>query len=153
MYVTWQDTRFNPDGLNNIVLSASRDGGRTWSAPAQVDPKIAGLDRFTPDVAANGGAVHVTYRTRADNGNASTVDMNYIASTDNGRTFGFEHKVGPPSEVQFAAQASGTRIFYGDYMGVAATPKQAALVWNVSSKPPIAGQLFHQTTWTAIASR
>jgi hypothetical protein len=153
MYVTWQDTRFNPDGLNNIVLSTSRDGGKTWSAPTQVDPKVAGLDRFTPDVAANGGAVHVTYRTRGDNGNASTVDMNYIASTNNGRTFGFEHQVGPPSDPRFAAQASGTQFFWGDYMGVAATPTHAALVWNVSSKPPIAGQLFHQTTWTAIAAR
>jgi len=95
----------------------------------------------------------VTYRTRADNGTAPTVDENYIASIDNGRTFGFEHKVGPPSDPQFAAQASGTQIFYGDYMGVAATPTQAALVWNVSSKPPISGQLFHQTSWTATVSR
>jgi hypothetical protein len=38
-------------------------------------------------------------------------------------------------------------------MGVAATPRFAALVWNVSGRPPISGQLFHQTTWTAIASR
>ncbi|HEV8558861.1 MAG TPA: sialidase family protein [Actinophytocola sp.] len=153
MYVTWQDTRFNPDGLNNIALSVSRDGGRTWSAPAQVDPRVAGLDRFTPDVAAAAGAVHVTYRTRAQNGTASTVDQNYIASVDNGRTFGFEHTVGPASPVQWAALASGTAIFYGDYMGVAATPRFAALVWNVSARPPITGQQFHQTTWTAIASR
>jgi hypothetical protein len=153
MYVTWQDTRFNPDGLNNIVLSVSRDGGRTWSAPAQVDPRVAGLDRFTPDVAAASGAVHVTYRTRAQNGTASTVDQAYIASVDNGRTFGFEHTVGPASPVQWAALASGTQIFYGDYMGVAATPRFAALVWNVTARPPITGQQFHQTTWTAIASR
>jgi hypothetical protein len=152
MYVCWQDNRFNPDGLNNIVLSISRDGGRSWSAPAQVDPRVAGLDRFTPDIAAAGGAVHVTYRTRADNGNAPTVSENYIASVDNGRTFGFERSVGPPSAVQWSAKAGG-RIFLGDYMGVAATPRMAALVWNVSSKPPIDGQVFHQTTWTAIATR
>jgi len=76
----------------------------------------------------------------------------YIASTDNGRTFGFEHTVGPPSPIQWAAQA-GQAAFYGDYMGVAATPRHAALVWNVSARPPIPGQTFHQTTWTAIASR
>ncbi|TCO59260.1 sialidase family protein [Actinocrispum wychmicini] len=152
IYVTWNDTRFNPDGLNNIVLSVSRDGGQTWSSPTQVDPKVAGLDRFTPDVAAAGGSVHVTYRTRAAGGTAPTVDQNYIASTDNGRTFGFEHTVGPPSQVQWAAQ-SLTAIFYGDYMGVAATPQKAALVWNVSSRPPITGQQFHQTTWAAIATR
>jgi hypothetical protein len=152
MYVTWQDTRFNPDGLNDIVLSASRNGGRTWSAPAQINPRVAGLDRFTPDVAAAAGAVHLTYRTRGANGTASTVDENYIASTDNGKTFGFEHTVGPPSPIQWAAQA-GQAAFYGDYMGVAATPRHAALVWNVSARPPVPGQTFHQTTWTAIASR
>jgi hypothetical protein len=152
MYVAWQDTRFNPDGLNNIVLSTSRDGGRTWSSPAQVDPKIAGLDRFTPDIAASAGAVHVTYRTRGAGGTAPTVAENYIASVDNGRTFGFEHTVGPPSQNQWAAQA-GQAIFYGDYMGVAATPRFAALVWNLASRPPITGQPFHQTTWSAIATR
>lgn len=152
MYVAWQDNRFNPDGLNNIVLTISRDGGRTWSAPAQVDPRVAGLDRFTPDVAAAGGSVHVTYRTRGANGTASTVDEDYIASTDNGGTFGFEHTVGPASPVQWAAQA-GARVFYGDYMGVAATPRQAVLVWAASAQPPITGQPFHQTTWTATASR
>jgi hypothetical protein len=152
MYVAWQDARFNPDGLNNIVLSSSHDGGRTWSAPAQVDPKVAGLDRFTPDVAAAGGAVHLTYRTRGGDGKSSTVDQDYVASIDNGRTFGFEHTVGPRSQVRWAAQA-GAAIFYGDYMGVAATRDKAALVWNVSSPPPITGQLFHQTTWTAIVPR
>jgi hypothetical protein len=152
MYVTWQDNRFNPDGLNNIVMSISRDGGQTWSDPAQVDPRVAGLDRFTPAIAAAGGAVHVTYRTRGAGGTASTVDENYIASVDNGRTFGFEHAVGPPSDNQWAAQA-GSRVFYGDYMGVVATPQRAALVWNVSSRPPIAGRPFHQTTWTALATR
>src|SRR2546430_2155248 len=114
---------------------------------------VAGLDRFTPDIAAAGGAVHVTYRTRPDNGNSPAVSQNYVASVDNGRTFGFERTIGPDSQVQWSARASGTRIFYGDYMGVAATPRMAALVWNVSGAPPIAGQEFHQTTWTATVLR
>jgi hypothetical protein len=33
MYAVWQDTRFNPSGLNDIVLSMSTDGGARWSAP------------------------------------------------------------------------------------------------------------------------
>jgi hypothetical protein len=33
MYVVWQDTRSNPSGLNDIVLSESSDGGTKWSAP------------------------------------------------------------------------------------------------------------------------
>jgi BNR/Asp-box repeat len=155
MYVVWQDTRFNPTGLNDIVLSVSADGGRRWSAPRIVNPKVAGLDRFTPAVAADAGAVHVTYRTRGANGTAASVSEDYIASTDGGRTFGFEHKVGPPSVLKWAAVDNGSpppRAFLGDYMGLAATPRKAELLWCLSSKPPLSGQ-FHQTAWGATVSR
>jgi hypothetical protein len=40
--------------------------------PQIVNPKVAGLDRFTPAVAAYAGAVHVTYGTRGANGKAPT---------------------------------------------------------------------------------
>lgn len=150
LYVVWQDARFNPDGLNDIVLSSSADG-RTWSAPSVVDPKVAGLDRFTPAVAANGNAVHVTYRTRAANGTAPTVTEDYIASLDGGRSFGFEREVGPPTTLTFAATAPGA--FLGDYMGLAATPQRAVLSWCVASQPPVAGMTTHQTDWSATVAR
>jgi hypothetical protein len=153
LYAAWEDARFNPAGLNDIVLSRSRDGGATWSAPQAVTPREAGVTRFTPDVAAAGGAVHLTYRSRGGGGTATTVTEDYLASTDRGATFGAQHVVGPPSAVRWAAQASGTLFFWGDYMGVAATPTEAALVWNVSSKPPVAGEAFHQTTWGAVVLR
>ena len=155
MYVVWQDTRFNPAGLNDIVLSASADGGRTWSAPRLVNPKVAGLDRFTPAVAADAGTVHVTYRTRGASGTAASVSEDYIASTDGGKTFGYEHQVGPPSVLRWAAvsnEAPPPVAFLGDYMGLAATPRTAELFWCLSSKPPVSGQ-YHQTAWSATVTR
>jgi hypothetical protein len=155
MYAVWQDTRFNPSGLNDIVLSMSADGGRTWSPPRIVDPKVAGLDRFTPAVAADAGAVHITYRTRGANGTAASVSEDYIASTDGGKTFGYEHQVGPPSVLRWAAvsdEAPPPVAFLGDYMGLAATPRTAELFWCLSSKPPVSGQ-FHQTAWGATITR
>jgi hypothetical protein len=154
MYAVWQDTRFNPSGLNDIVLSTSADG-RTWSAPRVVNPKVAGLDRFTPAVAASAGAVHITYRTRGANGTAASVSEDYIASTDGGATFGYEHQVGPPSVLKWAAvsdEAPPPVAFLGDYMGLAATPKTAELFWCLSSKPPVSGQ-YHQTAWGATVTR
>jgi hypothetical protein len=155
MYVVWQDARFNPSGLNDIVLSMSADGGRTWSAPRVVNPRVAGLDRFTPAVAANGGAVHITYRTRGANGTAPSVSEDYVASTDVGRTFGYEHQVGPAGVLRWAAVSDEVPppvAFLGDYMGLAATPQKAELVWCLPSKPPVSGQ-YHQTAWGATVTR
>ena len=151
MYVVWRDARFNASGLNDIVLSASTDGGRKWSTPRAVNPEVAGLDRFTPAVAAAGGAVHVTYRMRGENGTAPTVTEDYIASVNGGRTFGPVHQIGPLAVLQWAAVA-GTRAFLGDYMGLAATPQAAMLAWCVSSEPPGNGS-YHQTMWAARVSR
>jgi hypothetical protein len=155
MYVVWQDTRFNPSGLNDIVLSRSTNGGGAWSPPRIVSPKVAGLDRFTPAVAAAGGAVHVTYGTRAANGKAPTVTEDYIASTDGGKAFGFEHQVGPPSVLKYAAvsiEGAPPVAFLGDYFGLAATPGEVELSWCQSAKPPVTGR-FHQTTWGATVTR
>jgi len=151
MYAVWQDTRFNPGGLNDIVLSVSADGGARWSAPQVVSPKVAGLDRFTPAVAADAGAVYISYRTRGANGTAPAVSENYIASTDGGKTFGFEFQVGPPSVLRWAAVSDEVPppvAFLGDYMGLAAAPGKAELVWCLSSKPPVTGR-YHQTAWGA----
>jgi hypothetical protein len=155
MYVTWQDTRFNPSGLNDILLSRSTDGGARWSAPQIVNPKVAGLDRFTPAVAADAGAVHVTFGTRGRNGKAPTVTEDYISSTDGGRTFGFEHQVGPPSVLKYAAvsiEGAPPVAFLGDYAGLAATAGEVELSWCQSSKPPVTGR-FHQITWGATVTR
>lgn len=153
MYVAWQDTRFNAAGLNDIVLSVSANGGQNWSAPRVVNPRVAGLDRFTPAMAAAGGAVHITYGTRGDNGTAPAATEDYIVSADGGRTFGPQRQVGPPSVLRWAAITNGgTAIFLGDYVGVAATPRTAAFAWSVSSKPPVT-ETYHQLTWAATVSR
>jgi hypothetical protein len=153
MYAVWQDTRFNPSGLNDIVMSTSADG-QTWTAPRVVNPRVAGLDRFTPAVAAAGGSVYITYRTRAANGTAPTVSEDYLSSADGGRTFGFERQVGPPTVLQYAAvsdEAPPPVAFLGDYMGLAATSREIELAWCVASTPSVA-ELYHQTTWGATLS-
>src|SRR5437588_637074 len=125
MYVVWQDTRFRSDGHNDVVLSRSTDGGATWSEPSRVngpDPQTQVLDHFTPDVAAYGGIVHVTYRTRdlAGQHPSELVDERYVISTDGGATFGGEQILGPPANLKYAAAVTGGAAFLGDYMAVVA---------------------------------
>jgi hypothetical protein len=151
MYVVWQDTRFNSSGLNDIVLSSSGNG-LTWTTPQRVSPVGAGLDRFTPAVAAFGGKVYISYRTRAAGGTAPTVSQDLIVSADGGRTFGAEREVGPPATLAFAAVANTpTTAFLGDYMGLAAWSGRAVLSWCVSSPPPVT-EPYHQLLWAATVS-
>jgi hypothetical protein len=60
-------------------------------------------------------------------------------------TFGGELVLGPPADIDFAAESNGK--FLGDYMGVAASPRFVHAVWCVSSDPGN-GDPFHQTTWS-----
>ena len=57
LFVVWQDVRFRSDGLNDVVITRSTDGGRSWLLLGRVNAESAlqRRDNFTPDVAARGG--------------------------------------------------------------------------------------------------
>jgi hypothetical protein len=149
MYVVWQDTRFNSAGLNDIVLSQS-DNGRTWSTPRAVSPAGAGLDRFTPAVAAADGKVYISYRTRAANGTAPTASEDLVVSADSGRSFGPERQIGPATVLKYAAVSyNTTTTFLGDYMGLAAVRREAVLAWSVATTPA-KPETYHQLMWAAV---
>ncbi len=156
MYVVWQDTRFRSDGHNDVVISSSTDGGATWSDVAPVngaDPAGEILDHFTPDVAAYGGVVHVTYRTRDFNGKKPSefVDQRYIVSDDGGATFGGELILGPQTDLKYAALVTGHRRFLGDYFGVVANATAAHAVWTVAQYQK--NSRYNQTMWGATILR
>jgi hypothetical protein len=157
--VAWRDGRWRSDGLNDIVLSSSVDGGRSWGKLVRVnpDPPNSGLDHFTPAVAARGGVVHVTYRTRDEHAGLSPlVDMRYVASTDSGQTFNGEEVLGDPSDLRAAAVVTtreedmlGTFFFLGDYMGLAVSSAAVHPVWCRSSLEPGVPPGMHETVWAA----
>jgi hypothetical protein len=150
MYAGWQDARFRSDGLNDILIWKSSDAGATWSGPVKANPDSNGsaLDKFTPDIAAYGGDLHVTYRTRTKPGGvySNLVGEAYTISIDGGVTFANPVRLGPMADLTWAAVAGGK--FLGDYMGLAAWAGGAHPVWCRSSLPPTT-QPYHQTTWSA----
>jgi len=154
LYAGWQDTRFRTDGLNDIVLSRSTDGGAHWSGLVRVnsDAVNSRLEHFTPDVSAYDHAVHVVYRTRNEaNGLSNKVGMRYIVSLDDGQTFGGELIVGTAGALTYAA-LDGSQKFLGDYMGSSALENVFRTVWCRPSAPP-APATYHQTAWGAAVSR
>jgi hypothetical protein len=59
LYVVWQDSRFS--GFDEIVISASLDGGATWSLPKRVNSPT-GQPAFTASVAvSSNGTIGVSY--------------------------------------------------------------------------------------------
>jgi hypothetical protein len=63
LYISWED---GSTGLDNVLLSASYDGGSTWSSPIQVNDNASPVDEFQPnlDVAANGTVAVAFYDRR-----------------------------------------------------------------------------------------
>ncbi|HEY8678957.1 MAG TPA: sialidase family protein [Candidatus Dormibacteraeota bacterium] len=63
LYVSWED---HSTGYNNIILSASYDGGATWSDPIQVnDNASANIDATQPNLtAAANGTISVAFYDR-----------------------------------------------------------------------------------------
>jgi hypothetical protein len=158
LFAVWQDQRFRTDGHNDIVIARSSSEGAHWSRVKRVNPAetAAGnrFSAFTPDVAAFGGVVHVTYRTRDDSGPVPSnfVQERYIVSADGGKTFGGELTIGPRTNLRYAATSGTTHAFLGDYMGVAAAGDAAHLVWCVARRTA-SGARYHQTTWSATIIR
>ncbi|MEN3357032.1 MAG: hypothetical protein V7637_1014 [Mycobacteriales bacterium] len=152
IYAVWADSRLRTGGARDVLLAQSPDG-RRWSPPQRVDrgSLADGVDRFTPAVAAFGGRVAVTFRDRAlAPAPAGLVGMRIAVSRDGGRSFGPAARLGPDSDLGFAARTGQPpgNAFLGDYMQVAAGPGVAYPVWAVSG-PGAPGVPTHQTTWSA----
>jgi hypothetical protein len=118
LYLSWQDARFSALKRDGIVLSTSKDGGVTWSAPVQVN-KAASVQAFTAAVqVADDGALGLTYYDfRNDNADPKVLLTDYwkIVSHDSGKTFKETHVAGP-FDMRTAPFARG--FFVGDYEGL-----------------------------------
>lgn len=123
LYAVWMDTRFNDPDHNDILLSRSRDGGRTWSAPTVVDQTPAGVDAFTAMVDVDSaGRVAVSYhdfRNDVPGDGVLSTDLWVAYSHDGGQTFAAadEVRLTPASfDMRTAPFANG--LFVGDYTGL-----------------------------------
>ena len=62
LYVTWEDYSA---GVTNILLAASSDGGKSWTAPIQVNDNQTKVDEFQPNLTvATDGTVSVAFYDR-----------------------------------------------------------------------------------------
>ena len=138
LYVTWQDARFG-GGFDQIVLSASFDGGRTWSAPVRVnqtpppDPgePAGNIQAFTaqPYVLDDGtlGVLHYDFRNN-DAGDAVLETDTFLVHCDQPSATEGDLCAGEWEETRVTPQSFDMRqapvavgYFLGDYIGLTGT--------------------------------
>jgi hypothetical protein len=157
LFVVWEDGANRDDGLNDVVMTRSVDGGASWSRPIRVnpDPSGSGIDHLQPAVVALGGEVRVVYFTRTGSHARPShlLQLRSISSSDGGVTFAAERTIGPPADLRFAAVVRPDRTrFVGDYVGLALSPRSFVVVWS-RSHPPAGVAGYHVTVWAAIVPR
>jgi hypothetical protein len=121
LYVVWEDARFSHGQYDEVAMSRSKNGGRTWTAPLRVN-EHTGSPALTPMVAVNSaGHVGVSYfdfRT-APNGDPSTLPTSYwlATSTNAGKTFTSETPI-IDTPFDFLSAPFSRGYFLGDYQGL-----------------------------------
>jgi hypothetical protein len=143
IYVNWIDER---SGDPDVFVSASRDGGRHWSAPVRVNDDAKGQAQMFTWMAVDpvDGSINVVFHDRRHQQGTMT-GVTLARSVDGGKSF-----VNVPLPVP-AFDCCTRSAFFGDYSGldaydglvVAAFP---VLTANGQQKVQAAVARFHQGT-------
>lgn len=139
LYVVFQTGQFRADKLPQIGLVSSRDGGRTWSPPIQVNltpPFAANPQAFTPSVAVTEdgfvGIVYYDFRNDPKTNPDATLTDAWIdiyrevhdpngGSTGVGLDFVREVRLSKQSFIQQSGPVTGQGVMTsGDYTSVVA---------------------------------
>jgi hypothetical protein len=115
LYVVWADGLGTPN--NNVVISKSTNGGRSWSTPRAID-QTSGAHAFnqTVTVGADGTVAVLYYDFRNNTPDPGLpTDVWLTQSTNGGQTWTEQHVTGP-FDMKAAPNARGW--FLGDYMGL-----------------------------------
>ena len=142
MHAVWSST-----DLSLLRASSSMDGVH-WSTPVTVDTERTSTTQVVnADVVAYAGKVLVSYGLRdAAVADGRFVQQQVAVSSNAGHSFTTRLPLGPPSDLQYAAQAGGA--FPGDYIGTAVSCGRFYAAWAVSSTPPT-GSTYHQVLYAA----
>ncbi|MGZ8782623.1 MAG: sialidase family protein [Gaiellaceae bacterium] len=140
--VTWQDCRFRAGcPANDVVVSRSRDGGRTWTAPARV---TTGRNAVMPTIGVEPGSgrLAIAYYSIHRNG----IDAEVVTSPDGTRWSAPQRLNARRMPVEWMPQTTLGRML-ADYIGVSWVRGRPLVVLALAS-PPRNGKL-HQAIYAA----
>ncbi len=132
----WADGRDGPDS-EDVMVSHSRDGGQTWSAPTRISSSPDRGYYVAPAVSPDGQDVYVVYNAFTTPFRFNTTDTRSLvgvvkhADVVGGIPGAFtEIHRGAPGDPRGASQNTPVAEFLGDYVYAIATRDYAAAVWN-----------------------
>lgn len=135
LYLAWAD---KGSGGADILLSTSRDGGRSWTAPVQVNDDASvnfAANHFQPQLAvAPDGVVSVMFFDTRNDPQRGWIDVYVAQSVDHGATFLANIRVTAQSwdpATGAPVDSSGLQ-FIGDYQGLAVDNAYVYPFWNDS---------------------
>ena len=121
LFVVWEDGRFGNFTTEAVALSASVDGGRTWSSPRRINGDSS-VPAFEPTVrVGKSGVVAVLYEDlrHLQSGNGTFLATYWLATSSDGGASFTEQQQG--SDFDLSEAFFGPSYFLGDYQGLAAT--------------------------------
>jgi hypothetical protein len=131
MYVAWADGR-NAGRGNDILLSRSINGGRTWTAPVTVNTDGSSADQLMPSLAvAKNGAVSVAWLDNRNDSANVNYDVYIATSFNGGQSFGTgtnKRVTEVSSNPNNDPRTQGTMI--GDYFALAAGNGVVYTLWT-----------------------
>lgn len=139
MYIVWTALPpENPLDEGDVYMIRSTDGGNKWSRPKRLNTDETNAAQFFPAVdVAPDGTVHVMWGDMRDDKVETRYHIYYTTSSDQGETWGFKNEelgldVGDTRVTDFPTnpnRAFPSGLFIGDYFAIAATNKDAYMVW------------------------
>lgn len=133
LYVIWGD---HSSGDRDIFSIASKDGGRTWTAPVRVndDAEGNGKDQVLQRAAVDpkDGSVYVVFYDRRTDPKNLLPTVTLARSTDGGRTFANYAWSVTPADPKLAS--------FGDYLGLAALDGRVYGAWVENAREPRTAQ-------------
>lgn len=131
LYAAWTDSR---GGDRDVYLRRSEDGGRSWTDPRRVNPRMP-RDQYQPQVSvAPGGRVDVAYLDRHDDPRNVLTAAAFATSYDAARTWStialsdrlFDSRVGPHDVLRGRERPEANQ---GTRLGLISGPGTADAVW------------------------
>ena len=138
LYLNWSDQR-NGNDNTDVWIMKSTDGGETWSNAIKVNQDGTRSHQFMTAIAidqTNGDLHLVFYDRHKYKANSNQTDVVWCMSKDGGNTFQQQ----TISEKSFVPDE---KVFFGDYLGIAAVNGQIRPIWPRMDKGKI-------TLWTAL---
>ena len=127
-----------PTDDGDVFLTASFDGGQSWSRPTRLNDDDTSHIQFFPavDVDPN-GSIHVMWGDMRDDRSQSRFHIYYTRSDDKAETFGFVNEelgitAGDTRVSDFASNpnfAFPSGLFLGDYFTLSATEDDVYMAW------------------------